>query len=57
MGTVIIKDKYQCCISDSKFDEQDETEENIVEEGIEPLKPVKNILHNVESFQTLPVLN
>ena len=50
MGTIIIKSKYECCISDSNLQESEETEENILEEGIEPLKDT------IETFKTLPVL-
>ena len=50
MGTIIIKSKYECCISDSNLQESEETEENILEEGIEPLK------ETIETFKTLPVL-
>jgi len=51
MGSVIIKSKYECCISDSKLQESEETEENIIEEGIEPIK------ETIETFKTLPVFN
>ena len=57
MGTSIIKSKYECCISDSNLQESEETEENILEEGIEPLKPIENIVSKVESFKTLPFID
>ena len=57
MGTIIIKSKYECCINDSNLQENEETEENILEEGIEPLKPIENIINKVESFKTLPFVD
>ena len=57
MGTIIIKSKYECCISDSNLQESEETEENILEEGIEPLRPIENIINKVESFKTLPFVD
>jgi hypothetical protein len=47
MGTIIIKSKYECCISDSNLQESEETEENILEEPLH---------ETIEAFKTLPVL-
>ena len=55
MGTIIIKDKYQCCISDSNFNEEEEqlaTPRTILEE---PYRLTSKVLDKIESFKTLPV--
>ena len=57
MGNISIRTKYQCCVDDSNFNEQEEelaTPRSILEE---PFKIENKIADKIDVFKTLPVLN
>ncbi len=57
MGNITVKSKYQCCIDDSVFNEEEEelaTPRSILDE---PYRLTSKVVDKIESFKTLPVLN
>ncbi len=57
MGNLNFHTEYQCCVSDSNFNEEDEqlaTPRTILEE---PYRLTSKLVDKIESFKTLPVLN
>lgn len=55
MGNISIRTKYQCCVDDSNFNEQEEelaTPRSILEE---PFKLENKIVDKIDVFKTLPI--
>ncbi len=55
MGNLNFHTKYQCCVSDSNFNEEEEqlaTPRTILEE---PYRLTSKLVDKIESFKTLPV--
>ena len=54
MGNISFKSKYQCCVSDSIFYENDETlEESTMEQNNDEILVRKKEFITVESFHTV----
>ena len=56
MGNISIKSKYQCCVSDSNFyEEEDENtlEETSMHQNKEEIIIKKNEFRNIDSFNTV----
>ena len=54
MGNLNFHTKYQCCVSDSNFNEEEQlaTPRTILEE---PYRLTSKLVDKIESFKTLPI--
>ena len=56
MGNISLKSKYQCCVSESNFYEEDDEsilEESTMQQNKEEIIIKTNELRNMESFSTV----